>query len=191
MQLTDAIRKPSLPPYWALGFHLCRTDTDMDAVKENVTSLRKRDIPFDTDCGSAGLSTELFDKNSNRELLKYFNDLAHLIPLIKPLIIQAPQRDQTNPGDPKWEQIALRRPGGDIYHGRFYNWKEMDSGKFSSFVLAQFQYQFSTHLSFSVDINRNKSVIYPSFWDGIIGTDELLSYSIINITVQLHMLDLV
>jgi hypothetical protein len=29
-------------------------------------------------------------------------------------------------------------------------------------------------MSADININRNKSVIYPSFWDGITGTDELL-----------------
>ena len=63
----------------------------MDAVKVNVTALKNRDIPFDTDCDSVGLSTELFDQNSNKEMIKYFKDLCDLnLPMIKPLIVQLP-----------------------------------------------------------------------------------------------------
>ncbi|XP_022104698.1 maltase-glucoamylase, intestinal-like [Acanthaster planci] len=51
-QYTEAIGRPYMPPYWALGFQLCRYGyNSLDRVKEVVAGMRKYDIPLDIQYG--------------------------------------------------------------------------------------------------------------------------------------------
>ncbi|KAF2359519.1 P-type trefoil domain [Trinorchestia longiramus] len=58
-QYTSIIRKPYLPPYWALGFHLCRTvpkgqqEQVFNQVTRNMTSTG---LPYESDCLDARLA---------------------------------------------------------------------------------------------------------------------------------------
>nr|XP_012788816.1 unnamed protein product [Sorex araneus] len=44
-QFTDVVGRPYLPPYWSLGFHLCRQGYSMDELKKTVDRMRLFDIP--------------------------------------------------------------------------------------------------------------------------------------------------
>ncbi|CAL4100019.1 unnamed protein product, partial [Meganyctiphanes norvegica] len=47
-QYQQVIGKPFLPPYWALGFQLCRYGyTDLDKMKKAVSRTRRHGIPQD------------------------------------------------------------------------------------------------------------------------------------------------
>ncbi|XP_033634862.1 maltase-glucoamylase, intestinal-like [Asterias rubens] len=51
-QYTEAIGRPVMPPYWSLGFQLCRYGyNSLDRVKEVVAGMRQYDIPLDIQYG--------------------------------------------------------------------------------------------------------------------------------------------
>ncbi|XP_070541629.1 maltase-glucoamylase-like [Ptychodera flava] len=51
-QYTEAIGRPYMPPYWALGFQLCRYGyNSLARVKEVVAGMREHDIPHDVQYG--------------------------------------------------------------------------------------------------------------------------------------------
>lgn len=58
-QYTDLVGKPSLPPYWALGFHLCRTvsaNLQQNAYQSSSDGMTDAMLPFDSDCLDARLT---------------------------------------------------------------------------------------------------------------------------------------
>ncbi|XP_038077866.1 sucrase-isomaltase, intestinal-like [Patiria miniata] len=51
-QYTEAIGRPYMPPYWSLGFQLCRYGyNSLDRVKQVVAGMQKYDIPLDIQYG--------------------------------------------------------------------------------------------------------------------------------------------
>ncbi|XP_018020558.1 maltase-glucoamylase [Hyalella azteca] len=58
-QYTDMVRRPHLPPYWALGLHLCRTvqSSLQNATFSNVTdAMEAIGLPYESDCLDARLA---------------------------------------------------------------------------------------------------------------------------------------
>ena len=53
-QYTDVIGKSIMPPYWGLGFHLCRYDYKNSTNMKNIIERnRKIGIPYVSSCANA------------------------------------------------------------------------------------------------------------------------------------------
>ena len=63
--------KIQLPPFWALGHHLCRNTSDQEAsFKQDIenlsnTTLTNTTVPYDSDCIGQSLMKTAFGVNNN------------------------------------------------------------------------------------------------------------------------------
>lgn len=56
-QYTEMVGRPALPPYWALGYHLCRAaEPDLSTYDAVVQAMAEAQIPYESDCIDARLS---------------------------------------------------------------------------------------------------------------------------------------
>ncbi|XP_076682895.1 lysosomal alpha-glucosidase isoform X2 [Andrena cerasifolii] len=91
MQYSEIVGKPFLPPYWSLGFHLCRYGYEtLEKTKQVWNRTRAVGIPFDTQWNDL----DYMDKNNDftydvvkfRDLPQFINEIhsigMHYIPLI-------------------------------------------------------------------------------------------------------------
>ncbi len=63
-QFAQITGKPSLPPYWAFGYHICRDVTNLTEFYEVHTLMVDGNYPYDSDC----ISSKIFANESH-----YFN----------------------------------------------------------------------------------------------------------------------
>lgn len=52
-QLQDFIYRPAMPPYWALGFHMCHSQCTLPNLAGLVEKLHNDSIPIESNCGSS------------------------------------------------------------------------------------------------------------------------------------------
>ncbi|XP_008568396.1 PREDICTED: putative maltase-glucoamylase-like protein FLJ16351 [Galeopterus variegatus] len=79
-QYTEAIGRPFLPPYWSLGFQLCRWGYHtIDVLKKTVERLRRYDIPHDAQHGYIDYMERqmdfTYDKTNFAGLPEYIKEL--------------------------------------------------------------------------------------------------------------------
>ncbi|XP_022091523.1 maltase-glucoamylase, intestinal-like [Acanthaster planci] len=94
-QYTEAIGRPFIPPYWSLGFQLCRYGyNSLDAVKETVNRMQRYSIPHDVQYGDIDYMDEqrdfTYDTVSYSGLPEYVLELKsqgmHYIIILDPCI---------------------------------------------------------------------------------------------------------
>ncbi|XP_028938370.1 sucrase-isomaltase, intestinal-like [Ornithorhynchus anatinus] len=94
-QYTEAIGRPYFPPYWSLGFQLCRWGYDsLDVLKETVDRMRKYDIPFDVQYGDIDYMDRrldfTYDKVNFAGLPEYIQELKkdgmHYVIILDPFL---------------------------------------------------------------------------------------------------------
>ncbi|XP_052063145.1 lysosomal alpha-glucosidase-like [Mytilus californianus] len=92
-QYSEVIGKTMMPPYWSLGFHLCRWGyTNTDNLRLIVNDMRKKQIPYDTQWVDIDYMDSYkdwtLDPNSFSDLPNLVNDLhsygMHFIPIVDP-----------------------------------------------------------------------------------------------------------
>ncbi|CAG9821832.1 unnamed protein product [Phaedon cochleariae] len=92
-QYTDLVGKPFMPPYWGLGFHLCRFGyKTLNRTKEVMQRNIDAGIPLDTQWNDLDYMNDsndfTYDKENFKDLPAFVKDLhsrgMHYIPLIDP-----------------------------------------------------------------------------------------------------------
>ncbi|EFN85996.1 Lysosomal alpha-glucosidase, partial [Harpegnathos saltator] len=90
-QYSEIVGKPFMPPYWSLGFHLCRYGYgNLEKTKTVWNRTRAAGIPFDTQWNDLDYMDKnndfTYDKNTFKDLPKFVEELhsigMHYIPLI-------------------------------------------------------------------------------------------------------------
>lgn len=130
-QYTDLIGRPYMPPYWGLGFHLCRfgykslNDTKM-VMQRNINA----GIPLDTqwnDLDYMNNSNDFtYDKLNFKELPEFIKNLhekgMHYIPLIDPGISASEKPGSYPPyDDGVMRDIFVKNSSGQIFIGKVWN----------------------------------------------------------------------
>ncbi|XP_072016807.1 sucrase-isomaltase, intestinal-like [Amphiura filiformis] len=129
-QYTEAIGRPYLPPYWALGFQLCKYDYgDLDTVKEVVASMRQYDIPHDIQYGDIDYMLRQLDFTVNPDT---YDGLGEFVKQIKEegtryIIILDPAiaANETTGSYPPYDEgvrdnVFLTKSNGDIMFGKVW-----------------------------------------------------------------------
>ncbi|XP_034941549.1 lysosomal alpha-glucosidase-like [Chelonus insularis] len=107
-QYTQIVGKPFMPPYWSLGFHLCRFGyRSLEKTKEVWNRTRAAGIPFDTQWNDLDYMSNnnnfIYDKNKFKDLPKFVKELhkigMHYIPLIDPGISASEEKGTYPPYD--------------------------------------------------------------------------------------------
>jgi alpha-glucosidase (family GH31 glycosyl hydrolase) len=130
-QLKKLIRKPSLPPYWALGFHMCRTTCDLNDRINVIKQMRDYSVPLESDCGSSALSAISF-RNDFTTLNNFYETIKNTYKM-KTIVTHVPQIKKDEEKDSayeRWKQLALKTADnpGSPYNGHFWDWCESSSG---------------------------------------------------------------
>ncbi|XP_042876503.1 maltase-glucoamylase, intestinal-like isoform X2 [Penaeus japonicus] len=68
-QYTSMVGLPEMPPFWALGYHLCRTTSNATEYENVVDRMASDEVPYESDCIDARLSyPDPFGVFSNKTL---------------------------------------------------------------------------------------------------------------------------
>ncbi|EDV25113.1 uncharacterized protein TRIADDRAFT_56705 [Trichoplax adhaerens] len=129
-QYINAIGLPYFPPYWALGFQLCRWGyNSLDRVKQVVDDMRNADIPQDIQYGDIDYMSDQLDftwnKTSYAGLPEFVQDLhqhgQHYIIILDPAIGASQPAGSYPPyEDGKAKDIFIRHGDGRPMLGKVW-----------------------------------------------------------------------
>lgn len=98
-QLQDFVQRPAMPPYWALGFHLCSRQCYVPNQPEMLRAFRSAGIPVESDCGSSA-------KLSNGQFRDFRSNLKK--EKAKWLPFDWPQQFKSKSSTPStWDKLSL------------------------------------------------------------------------------------
>lgn len=120
-QSTEAIGRPNMPPYWALGYHLCKKEyTDVSVMTEILDRNVAAEIPMDVQCLDLSYTYEHMDFTADKARfgdISAFVDNLHAIDkkltiLQHPSVSSDPDKHSLLPGDYKPYEEGI---GSDIF----------------------------------------------------------------------------
>ncbi|XP_033207574.1 lysosomal alpha-glucosidase-like isoform X2 [Belonocnema kinseyi] len=178
-QYSKIVGKPFLPPYWSLGFHLCRFGYGtLEKTKEAWKRTKDARIPFDTQWNDLDYMDKnndfTFDKIKFKELPEFVKNLheegMHYIPLIDAGISGAEAKGSYIPYDEGVrEGIFVKDVNDSPFHGKVWNlnstvWPDFTNPKTQEYYLKMMK---ETHESFEFDgawIDMNEP---SNFYNGL------------------------
>ncbi|GFQ91347.1 lysosomal alpha-glucosidase [Trichonephila clavata] len=124
-QYTDIVGRPSMPPFWGLGFHLCRYGYDtLNNTKETLQRNLDAGIPLDVQWNDIDYMDKLkdftYDKDKFAGLPEFVKDLhnkgMHYVIMTDPGI-SASEKPGTYPpfDDGVKDDIFLKNPNGSLF----------------------------------------------------------------------------
>ncbi|CAH2008235.1 unnamed protein product [Acanthoscelides obtectus] len=132
-QYTELVRRPFMPPYWALGFHLCRFGyNSLNDTKKVMERNIKAGIPLDTQWNDLDYMDNhndfTYDKSKFGGLPKFVKDLhnrgMHYIPLMDPGISASEIPNTYPPYDTGIKMdIFVKNSSGQPFIGKVWNSK--------------------------------------------------------------------
>ena len=153
-QFTQFTGNPMLPPFWSLGFHLCRTTCDLEDAKiiaHNYTN-SEFPLPIESDCGSSMLYSNSISK-SNFDLRKIYG---------RSLFVNFPQI-ATNSSifkENRDSKLFLQNDTDENYIGKINAFNCVDKNQDSEVVyLDYFQNSDEMHKKLLVDFKETDGVI--------------------------------
>lgn len=131
-QYVKTIGKPHLPPYWALGFHLCKYGYTFNDLKKVWNQTRAADIPFDTQWTDLDYMKDQNDftlSDQYKDLPKFVDHLhdigMHYVILIDPGVSGAEPKGTYPPFDIGLEKGVFIKDssGKKPLYGKVWNYK--------------------------------------------------------------------
>ena len=162
-QYSQIVGRPFLPPYWSLGFHLCRFGYGtLEKTKEIWKRTKDAKIPFDTQWNDLDYMDKhndfTFDKIKFKELPEFVKNLhdegMHYVPLIDAGISGTEAKGSYIPYDEGVRQgIFVKDSNGLPFHGKVWNlnstvWPDFTNPKTQEYYLKMMK---DTHQSFEFD----------------------------------------
>ncbi|XP_076322525.1 lysosomal alpha-glucosidase-like [Tachypleus tridentatus] len=92
-QVSSFVGKPAMPPYWALGYHVCRTTSNLTLANNSISEMYNQNIPQESDCVSALYTSSFCDSGTQDTTKTEFCDLIEILQKNKRnlLVVQHPQ----------------------------------------------------------------------------------------------------
>lgn len=127
----------AMPPFWSLGFHLCREADSPDAFWNTFRQMEASNIPYDSDCidlrlsgpGAGGVDTAKFPQAlDQREALRDANK--KFVMAQPPHMVELTNRSWITAGQNETEALAVKRFKTTVFlpsypenpDGPFYDW---------------------------------------------------------------------
>jgi len=130
-QYTEVIGRPHMPPYWGLGFHLCRFGyNSLNNTKQVWSRTREAGIPLDVqwnDLDYMNSSNDFtYDKEKFKNLPEFVEELhklgMHYIPLIDPGVSGSEKPGTYPPYDEGLQlDIFIKNSSGQPFVGKVWN----------------------------------------------------------------------
>lgn len=149
---TDMVGPSPLPPFWSLGFHLCRENDDPQVARQTGQQMLDAGIPFDSDCIDLRLSGPAAGLADLERFPKALEDREWLRDSGKKFLLAQPPHslldlNQSDPGSRQW-----------ILHSASSTSEEYETGQ-----------------------RLNSAVVYPSYpssiwfdWDAMLQPEGIL-----------------
>ena len=162
-QYSEIIGKPFLPPYWSLGFHLCRYNYgSLEKTRETWKRTKDAQIPFDTQWNDIDYMDKhndfTYDKIKFKELPEFVKSLhedgMHYIPIIDAGISGTNSDGSYTPYDEGVRQgIFVMDSNGSPFHGKTWNYNSTVWPDFTNPKTQEYYFKMlkDTHQSFEFD----------------------------------------
>lgn len=181
-QYSEIVGRPFMPPYWSLGFHLCRFGYgSLEKTRETWNRTREAGIPFDTQWNDLDYMDRHNDFTYDREKFKGLPEFVeelhrngmHYIPLIDAGVSGTEPKGSYVPYDEGVrEGIFVKDSNGSPFQGKVWNlkstvWPDFTNPKTQDYYLKMMN---ESHRDFQFDgawIDMNEpSNFYNGFLNG-------------------------
>ncbi|XP_076305653.1 lysosomal alpha-glucosidase-like [Tachypleus tridentatus] len=132
-QYVNLIGQPIMPPYWSLGFHLCRYGyNSVNVTRATWARTRKANIPFDVQWNDIDYMERnndfTYDQKTFKELPAFVNEIhnagMHYVVMFDPGISSGEEPGTYPPYDQGLQMdIFVRNSTGQIFEGKVWNYK--------------------------------------------------------------------